>query len=76
MPETSGPSLFNALLQVPNDDSNPITRTVDDSAASAANASGFLLVSLSKMSRRAAFQLRLSTSAPRHFRSRLATIGR
>lgn len=39
----------------------------------AANASGVLLVSLSKMSRRTAFRLRPSIFAPRHFRSRLAT---
>lgn len=43
------------------------------SCRAAANASGFLQVSLSKMSRRAAFPPCPSTSAPRHFRSRLAT---
>jgi hypothetical protein len=42
-------------------------------AASAAIASGFLLVSLSKMTRRSPTSLCLGLLTPRHFRSRLAT---
>ena len=64
---SSRPGKSCSAFQVPKRRSIPIA------AASAANASGFLQVSLSKMSRRSALWPRHDILTPRHFRSRLAT---